>query len=58
MSLLKINKKEETKPLLPNLYFYDIDLEAEEWNLMFNIPIKDYIKDDDLCNLYEEDLFV
>lgn len=56
MSLLKINKKEETKPSLPNLYFYDIDLEAEEWNLMFNIPIKDYIKDDDLCNLYEEDL--
>ena len=56
MSLLKIKKKEKTKPSLPNLHFYDIDLEAQEWNLMLNIPIKDYIKDDYFCSLYEEDL--
>ena len=55
MSLLKIKKK-ETKPDFPYLWFYDINIEVNNWDIPAEIPITEYISNKEGKSMQEEDV--
>lgn len=53
---MSIFKKKEEKPDLPHLHFYDIDIEAKNWDALFTIPLEEYLSHENGVCLRDKDI--